>query len=69
MRFSHSTAEVIKELRISESTLRRLRREGVLKPGTHYRLKGLGTERAPLMWDPAATDAALAQRSRRALSA
>jgi hypothetical protein len=69
MRFSHSTAELTQELRISESSLRRLRREGVLKPGTHYRLSGLGTERAPLLWDPSATDAALAQRSRRALTA
>jgi hypothetical protein len=67
MAFSHSTAELISALRISESTLRRLRREGVLKPGAHYRLNGLGTKRAPLMWDPAATDSALAQRSRRVL--
>jgi hypothetical protein len=69
MRFSHSTAELSKELRISESSLRRLRHEGVLKPGTHYRFNGVGKERARLLWDPAATESALAQRSRRALTA
>lgn len=67
MAFSLSTAELIEALRISESSLRRLRREGVLKPGTHYRIKGLGTTRAPLMWDPQSTEAALAQRARRVL--
>lgn len=34
MAFSHTTAELINTLRISKSSLRRLRREGVLKPGT-----------------------------------
>ena len=50
---------------MSESTLLRLRREGVLKPGTHYRATGMGTVRSPLAWDPAATEQALATRTRR----
>ena len=49
-------------------SLRRLRDEGVLKAGLHYRALGQGTTRPPLLWDPAATDAALAQRSRRVLN-
>lgn len=55
------------QLRTSDSTLRRLRREGVLKPGQHYRAQGTGTVKPVLLWDAAAVDAALAQRSRRAL--
>ncbi|MEB3260109.1 MAG: helix-turn-helix domain-containing protein [Cyanobacteriota bacterium] len=65
--FTLTTREVADRLRTSDSTLRRLRREGVLKPGVHYRGQGLGTLRPVLLWDAVATDAALAQRSRRAL--
>ena len=65
--FTLTTREVADRLRTSDSTLRRLRREGVLRPGIHFRGQGLGTLRPVLLWDAAATDAALAQRSRRAL--
>jgi hypothetical protein len=65
--FTSTTAEVVDQLRTSDSTLRRLRKEGVLKPGLHFRAIGSGTIRPSLLWDAAATDAALAQRSRRAL--
>lgn len=65
--FTATTSEVVVQLRTSDSTLRRLRREGVLKPGLHFRAIGSGTVRPSLLWDPQATDAALAQRSRRAL--
>ncbi len=65
--FTATTKEVADQLRTSDSTLRRLRREGVLKPGQHYRAQGTGTVKPTLLWDAAAVDAALAQRSRRAL--
>lgn len=68
MPFTSTTSEAAKQLRLSEVTLRRLRDEGALKAGLHYRAMGQGTKRPPLLWDPAATDAALAQRSRRVLS-
>ena len=67
MPFTLTTSEVSDQLRLSDSTLRRLRREGVLKPGQHFRAIGGGTLRPNLLWDPQATDAALAQRSRRVL--
>lgn len=65
--FTATTSEVVVQLRTSDSTLRRLRKEGVLKPGLHFRAIGSGTVRPSLLWDAAAVDAALAQRSRRAL--
>jgi hypothetical protein len=67
MPFTATTQEVSEQLRLSDSTLRRLRREGVLKPGQHFRAIGSGTVKPSLLWDAAATDTALAQRSRRAL--
>ena len=65
MKFTATTAEALGALRISESTLLRLRKEGVLKPGTHYRSAGTGTVRSPLAWDLSATENALAARTRR----
>jgi excisionase family DNA binding protein len=65
--FTLTTKEVAARLRTSDSTLRRLRREGVLRPGLHFRAIGGGTVRPSLLWDPEATDNALAQRSRRTL--
>ena len=65
MRFTRSTAELIGDLRLSDSTLYRLRQEGVLKPGEHFRAGGAGSRRSPLQWDPAATEKALAARARR----
>jgi hypothetical protein len=67
MPFSLSTSEVSAQLRLSDTTLRRLRKEGVLKPGQHFRAVGGGTVKPALLWDAVATDAALAQRSRRTL--
>jgi hypothetical protein len=67
MPFTATTQEVSEQLRLSDSTLRRLRREGVLKPGQHFRAIGGGTLKPALLWDAAATDAALAHRSRRTL--
>ena len=67
IRFLLTTREVGEQLRLSETTLRRLRREGVLRPGQHFRAVGGGTLKPPLLWDAAATDAALAQYSRRVL--
>ena len=65
--FHLTTPEVCAQLRISDSTLRRLRREGVLKAGKHFRAIGSGTVKPALLWDGEATDQALAQRSRRVL--
>ena len=68
MSFALTTTEVAGALRISDTTLRRLRRQGVLRPGIHYRAMGTGTQRPPLIWDPEAVDQALAKRSKRELS-
>ena len=65
--FAATTSEAAQQLRISDATLRRLRREGVLKAGVHFRAMGSGTSRPPLLWNVDAADQALAQRSRRVL--
>jgi hypothetical protein len=67
MGFTLTTAELIASVRVSDSTLRRLRREGVLKPGQHFRAIGAGTVRPALLWDAPAVDQALAYRSRKVL--
>jgi hypothetical protein len=67
MPFTSTTQEVAESLRLSDQTLRRLRSEGVLRPGVHYRAVGLGTRRPPLLWDATAVESAMAQRSRRVL--
>jgi hypothetical protein len=69
MAFTMTTPEVVDSLRVSDQTLRRLRRDGVLRPGIHFRAIGTGTERPPLVWNPEAVDAELAKRSRRLLTA
>jgi hypothetical protein len=66
MAFPLSTPELQDALRISESTIRRLRREGVLKPGVHYRNVGVGVNRPRMFWNPEAVDQALANRTRQA---
>jgi hypothetical protein len=67
MAFTATTAEASDQLKLSETTLRRLRLEGALKPGVHFRALGQGTRRPPLLWNVEAVDQALAQRSRRVL--
>lgn len=67
MAFRLTTPEVCAQLRISDSTLRRMRREGILKAGKHFRAIGSGTVKPALLWDGDATDDALAQRARREL--
>jgi len=42
MAYSHSTREACQALRISDRTLLRLRREGVLRAGDHFRAAGAG---------------------------
>lgn len=69
MVFKLTTPELSAQLRLSDSTLRRLRREGVLKPGLHYRAIGDGLLKPQLLWDADATDTALANRSRKTLRA
>lgn len=65
--FTATTQEMAEVLRTSDSTIRRLRREGVLKAGTHYRAIGSGTIRPALLWNVEAVEAALAHRSRKEL--
>ena len=67
MAFNLTTVEAVDALRISTTTLRRLRKEGILKPGIHFRAMGAGSIRPPLVWDGSAIDAALTYRSRRTL--
>jgi len=69
MEFTHSTREACKALRISDRTLLRLRREGVLRPGDHFRAAGAGLQRPTLLWNVPEVEKALARRSRRVLSA
>jgi hypothetical protein len=69
MEFTHSTRETCKELRISDRTLLRLRRDGVLRPGDHYRAAGAGLYRPTLLWNVPEVEKALARRSRRVLIA
>ena len=67
MRFTASTAEAVEQLQISEATLRRLRRAGVLRPGVHFCAAGAGVKAPTLRWAPEAVQEALALRSRRLL--
>jgi hypothetical protein len=54
-------------LRISDRTLFRLRREGILKAGDHFRAAGAGVSRPPLLWNVEEVERTLARRSRRVL--
>jgi excisionase family DNA binding protein len=68
MAFTLTTSEAAEALRVSTTTLRRLRDEGVLVPGIHYRSLGLGIRRPPLVWDENAVDQTLSKRSKRLLT-
>lgn len=68
MAFTHSTREASKALRISDRTLLRLRRDGVLRAGDHFRAAGAGLQRPSLLWDVREVERALARRSRRVLN-
>ena len=65
MRFTATTKEAVQILRISEATLRRLRRDGILRPGIHYCATGAGCVAPNLLWNPEAVQEALARRTRR----
>lgn len=67
MAFTHSTRQACEALQISDRTLLRLRRDGVLKPGDHFRAVGAGLHRPMLRWDVEEVERALARRSRRVL--
>jgi hypothetical protein len=67
MKFSSTTAETAQILRTSESTLRRLRKAGILKPGVHFCASGAGSVAPTLLWAPEACEEALANRSRQIL--
>ena len=68
MAFTLMTTEAAQAIRLSPATLARLRAEGVLKAGVHYRAVGAGLKRPPLLWNAEACETALAQRSRRVLA-
>jgi hypothetical protein len=68
MAFNLTTTEAAQAIRLSPATLARLRAEGVLKAGVHYRAVGAGLKRSPLLWNAEACETALAQRSRRVLA-
>jgi hypothetical protein len=68
MRFSATTQEAVQILRTSESTLRRLRRAGVLRPGIHFCASGAGEKAPSLLWAPEAVQEALVKRSRQVLA-
>ncbi|MCX5943717.1 MAG: hypothetical protein CK536_09455 [Synechococcus sp. Baikal-G1] len=67
MAYSHSTREACAALRISDRTLFRLRRDGILKAGDHFRAAGAGISRPPLLWNVEEVERTLARRSRRVL--
>jgi hypothetical protein len=65
MKFTATTREAAAALRLSEATLRRLRRDGVLRPGLHFIAIGAGMVAPNLLWSPVECQEALAKRSRR----
>lgn len=67
MRFTATTSEAAELLRTSESTLRRLRRAGVLRAGIHFCAIGAGCKAPALLWAPELVQEALAKRSRQVL--
>ena len=62
-----TTQEALAVLRMGKTTLYRLRKEGYLKPGEHYRSVGLGKLHHKWLWDPEAIQRALEVRTRRIL--
>jgi len=69
MRFTLTTKEAATELRTSESTLRRLRKEGVLKPGVHFIAVGAGAVAPNMLWSASEVQETLAKRTRRLMAA
>lgn len=69
MKFTLTTKEAAATLRTSESTLRRLRHAGVLRPGIHFISNGTGTKAPSLLWSADAVMESLAKRSRQTLAA
>jgi len=68
MRFSLTTAQVAEQFSISQSTLRKMRKEGFFKAGVDFRAMGLGTQKPRLAWNPEALENTLALRSKRVLA-
>ena len=67
LRFTVTTKELIELMRTSESTLRRLRRAGVLRPGVHFCASGMGEKAPNLLWSPEAVEETMTKRTRRLL--
>ena len=68
MSFTSTTTELVRQSGLSVTTLYRLRKEGVLRPGRDYRANGYGTQKPRLAWDPEAVDKSLSLRSKRVLA-
>ena len=68
MRFHATTQEATQILRTSESTLRRLRKAGVLRPGIHFCVRSGGVKAPNLLWSPEAVQEVLAKRTRQILT-
>ena len=65
MRFTQSTAELRAALFVSDSSLYRLRKQCVLRPGVHYLAQDYGSGKPQLRWDKDAVESALAQWTKR----
>jgi hypothetical protein len=65
MTFSASSLECCHFLGISDTTLRKFRVEGILQPGTHFRVIGLGRVKPRLRWNLEACEQTLARASKR----
>lgn len=63
--FAWTTAQVCEAIGLSASTLKELRRQGVLVNGRHYRFAGAGKLRPRIRWNLAAVEDAITVRSRR----
>lgn len=69
MVFTHTTYEVMDALRVSRTTLNRLRAEDILRPGCHFTAVGPGLKKPALRWDMNQVEATLARRGKQGLRA
>lgn len=63
-----TTEETLVALRMGRTTLYKMRKHGYLKPGEHYRAKGIGKLQHRWLWDIEAIQRALEVRTRRILT-
>jgi hypothetical protein len=68
MKYDITSKQACELLHISESTLRRMRKAGYFRPGTHFIATGMGQKAPSLLWCAALLEEALAKRTRRVMS-